>query len=715
MRVIDEVEVLFQPRLPPPPTPSTPDGGEQMGDSGNASAGREVRGARSADKPPDPRPTVDVPMDGLGAALRAISRDELSGMLARGKLASISRLLKKASAYTAPPVLNSAADEFPHLAAVSGCGQAIVGSVELIIPVEISRHLMKDVDPDGDEHARCGCDVLIAWTNVALAEKGHASMSSALYAGYVAGDAGKPSPPDERSVLHVTIFKVAGVRGAVGAATAHDLEVALRVATRMWPPPTFVSFVFATYPRGFDVANLFRSLGDGHRQHIMQQLLRFLRPMDFQVVDGCAVPPAPSGERGYFALLSWADPHRHTRAEEFIKSRLRRQGFSFDATRTAVLPLPPTLAERCALVCSLMTPECAQRLARPSRMSFIVRVQRQVGAASREQLLSASSPAELLQLSGFRADAEHGTDQDAGIKRLLFAAATWLDQHHRGIGRRSWPDTCWRVVWDYARDRPVGIPIFGADERDAVGHVRTFRCGERRDIDCRVVTIDRSVFGVIAWEDGVPADGGVQLAEPLLLPVPPGSVRLFHGTKATSATSFLFTGASLAHVGKGPHDFGDAFYATNHAKIGAQFAVDPGNVFPSHNGAGDPAMLVLDVDQAELARLTATVGASNDDGDIERWQHAISSFRHPHMNREVALDQAQVLRGPLCENNLEVDDDRDVVPQPSPAGTHQLAFRRLDGLNFVSPGREGNGVTQVQVIVAEVSSVDQERELVGLP
>jgi hypothetical protein len=524
MRVIDDVEVLFQPPPPPTPTPPTPDGGEQMGDNGDASAGR---GARSADKPREPRTTVDVPMGGLGAALRAIPRDELKGLLARGKLASISRLLKKASAHTAPPALNSAADDFPHLAVVSGCGQAIVGSVELIIPVEISRHLMKDVDPDGNEHAKCGCDVLVAWTNVALAEKGHASMSSALYVGYVAGDAGKPSPPDDRSVLHVTIFKVAGVRGAVGTATAHDLVGALRVPARMGsPPPTFVSFVFATYPHGFDVAKLFRSLGDGHRQHIMQQLLRLLRPMDFQVVDGCDVPPAPSGERGYFALLSWADPHRHTRAEEFIKSRLCRQGFSFDATSTAVSPLPPTLAERCALVRSLMTPECAQRLAWPSRRSFIVRVQKQVGATSREHLLSASSPAELLWLSGFRADAdaEHGTDQDAGIKRLIFAAATWLDQHRRWIGRQSWPDTCWRVGWDYARERHVGIPILGADGRDAVSHVRTFRCGERRDVDCRVVTVDRSVFCVIAWEDGEPADGGVHLAEPLLSPVPPGAL-----------------------------------------------------------------------------------------------------------------------------------------------------------------------------------------------
>jgi hypothetical protein len=81
-------------------------------------------------------------------------------------------------------------------------------------------------------------------------------------------------------------------------------------------------------------------------------------------------------------------------------------------------------------------------------------------------------------------------------------------------------------------------------------------------------------------------------------------------------------------------------------------------------------MLVLDVDRAELAKLTVTVGASDDDGDIEHWQHAISSFRRTHMNREVALDQAQVLRGSLCENNLDVDEDRDVVPEPSPAGLH---------------------------------------------
>ena len=705
-RVIDDVEVFYRPPKTPTPTPPPPDGGELMGDH----AGRGVSGTRSSDKPAEPSPKFDVPMSGLGAALRVIPRDELSDMLTRGKLVSISKLLKKASASSAPPVLNSAADEFPHLAAVSGYGQAIVGSVELIIPGVMSHHLMKDADPDGDEHARRGCAILAAWANVALAEKGYASISSALYAGYVRGDATKPSPPDERGVLHVTIFKVPEVRGWVGAATAHDLEVALRVAARGWSPLMYISFVFATYPRGFDVAKLFRSLGDSHRQHIMQQLLRFLRPMQFAVVEECAVPPGPSGELGYFALLSWVDLPQHIRAEDFIKSRLRRQGFVFDSKRTAVPPLPLSLGERRAIVCSLMTPECAKRMRLPSRRSFGDRVRMQAGRASHEQLLGASSPAELLQLSGFLTEpGEPGTDQYGGIQRLLFVAAMWLEQHRRGVGRHSWSDTCWCVVWDYATGTPIGTPTFGADERNAVGSVCVFRCGERDDVDCRVVTVNRSVLRDTAWGEDVPEDGGVLLAALPLLPVPPGSVRLFHGTNATHATSFLITGASLAHVANVSHDFGLAFYATNHATIGAQFALDPDNVYPSHNGAGDPAMLVLDVDAARLESLTVTVGT--DDDDIERWKRFVSACRLPH--GQVGLDalrQAHVLRGPLCVNNEDVDSLVD-VPAPSLAGIHRLAFSTLDGMNFVSPGREGNGVTQVQVIVTEVSSDEQRWEL----
>lgn len=65
-----------------------------------------------------------------------------------------------------------------------------------------------------------------------------------------------------------------------------------------------------------------------------------------------------------------------------------------------------------------MVPECAKRLLLHSRRSFVDQVRMQVETASREQLISASSPAELLRTSGFLTNAVPGTDQDAGIQRL---------------------------------------------------------------------------------------------------------------------------------------------------------------------------------------------------------------------------------------------------------------------------------------------------------
>lgn len=81
----------------------------------------------------------------------------------------------------------------------------------------------------------------------------------------------------------------------------------------------------------------------------------------------------------------------------------------------------------------------------------------------------------------------------------------------------------------------------------------------------------------------------------------------------------------------------------------------------------------------------------------------MSACRRPHLEQlEAELSLAQVVRGPPCDNNEDVDDGGD--PVPSRPDMHQLAFSKVDGMNFVSPGRQGNGVRQVQVIVTEVST-----------
>jgi hypothetical protein len=293
-----------------------------------------------------------------------------------------------------------------------------------------------------------------------------------------------------------------------------------------------------------------------------------------------------------------------------------------------------------------------------------------------------------------------GITNDAAV--YFEATATWWLLRARAKRPPRWKDAFWRALCVIVEPE-TAQENFGEAKRDAASG-STFDIGPTRP-KCGIVTT-KGTFNIAP--DAEPT--AIAAIEGAFGKVPVGCRRLYHGTTAATATSFLAQGAQVRHVDQEPHDFGKAFYTTPQIAVAFRLAADtsdhgfasskPGTLLKAHN---DPTVLVFDVDEAKLSVLEWDF----EKGDDEDWCTFVHNCLHgcdgdlpPHLTRIRSSDcpTGNVVSGSMCCNGCEVTDDTDRSTMPISSDELHTAFRPGRGIKLISPDHVSTGVVAVYMI-----------------
>jgi hypothetical protein len=193
--------------------------------------------------------------------------------------------------------------------------------------------------------------------------------------------------------------------------------------------------------------------------------------------------------------------------------------------------------------------------------------------------------------------------------------------------------------------------------------------------------------------------------------VPPGCVRLFHGTSQAAATSILVDGVDFGRLSEHT-DFGKALYTSEHFGYALQCA-NCASVAEGED-AGLPSVIAVDVDMAALVYGWSVLTLGPD--GLSVWTGVVSACRRGHLAHvededpglHADVQAAHVVRGAIAINAERVDTGQ----LPIPSETTQTAFKKQSAVRrLLTPGAiiAGTGrvaVHAVQVVVARVGRFD---------
>jgi hypothetical protein len=186
--------------------------------------------------------------------------------------------------------------------------------------------------------------------------------------------------------------------------------------------------------------------------------------------------------------------------------------------------------------------------------------------------------------------------------------------------------------------------------------------------------------------DQVDPDGK---AMPTLDVVPPGCIRLYHGTTSWRAHAIVSDRPRFPSLDPDAHDFGRGFYLTPSWEIAVSFAVESA----WESGAkDDPAVIAFDIDQQALALHSRWIpspkdwvqlvwsGCQNDYGQL--------AARSPET--ETKWRQSHIVEGPLngTNNDLRANGGRFGAVHTGEvynfeATEHVGSHRHITGVDFV--------------------------------